>query len=125
MTLLWVKDDGGGWGFWADCCKPELTAVDSLAPPLRGSRHILQLTQDCVRWCALVLHPSDEDLSLGTPGPGLNSYGPYGADDAALRSCLESGSWVYCRQLGSYQLASAETSFVSEGRLGLSHLEAR
>ena len=67
MTLLWVKDDGGGWGFWADCCKPELTAVDCLASPLRGSRQILQLTQDCVRWCALVLHPSDEDLSLGTP----------------------------------------------------------
>ena len=25
----------------------------------------------------------------GDPGPGLNSHGPYGAGDAALRSCLE------------------------------------
>jgi hypothetical protein len=30
----------------------------------------LQLTQDCVRWCELVLHPSDEDLSLGAPALG-------------------------------------------------------
>jgi hypothetical protein len=27
----------------------ELTAIDYFAPPLRGSKHILQLTQDCVR----------------------------------------------------------------------------